>query len=122
MDSGLPWATTLPSLLPLPGKGIPPYGLGIRPLRGPLGRARDVVLSKAVERMYARAMLPPLNALRADAGLPALRSPIEHVVAPDRLLVLTGEPLEYRAPTRPRTSASWAPKTGTRRAPKRPRG
>ena len=39
-------------------------------------------------------MLPRLNALRADAGLPALRSPIEHILGPDRLLVLTGEPLE----------------------------
>jgi UDP:flavonoid glycosyltransferase YjiC (YdhE family) len=44
LRSGLPWATTLPSLLPLPGAGIPPYGLGLAPMRGPLGRARDRVL------------------------------------------------------------------------------
>jgi UDP:flavonoid glycosyltransferase YjiC (YdhE family) len=35
--SGLPWALTLPSLLPLPERGIPPYGLGMRPAAGPLG-------------------------------------------------------------------------------------
>ena len=40
-------------------------------------------------------MLPKLNALRAEAGLRALRSPIEHVLAPDRILMLTGDPLEY---------------------------
>src|SRR3954471_16802416 len=36
-----PWATTLPSLLPLPGAGVPPYGLGLAPATGPLGRLRD---------------------------------------------------------------------------------
>jgi MGT family glycosyltransferase len=93
--SGRPWAVSIPSLLPLPGKGIPPYGLGMAPLRGPLGHVRDRVLWKLVEKQYAKAMLPRLNALRASAGLPALKSPIDHVVAPDRVLILTGEPLEY---------------------------
>ena len=93
--SGRPWAYVLPSLLPLPGKGIPAYGLGMKPMRGPLGRARDAVLSKLVERLYGRSMLPRLNALRGEAGLRALRSPIEHLLAADRLLILTGEPLEY---------------------------
>jgi UDP:flavonoid glycosyltransferase YjiC (YdhE family) len=93
--SGLPWATTLPSVLPMPGRGIPPYGPGLRPLRGPVGRVRDRVGWRRVERVYGDAMLPPLNRLRADAGLPALRSPLEHFQAPDRLIVLSGDPLEY---------------------------
>jgi MGT family glycosyltransferase len=93
--SGLPWAMTLPSLLPLPGAGIPPYGLGLRPRRGPLGQLRDRALWSLVERAYARAMLPPLNQLRVGAGLEPLASPIDNMYRPDRLLVLTGEPLEY---------------------------
>ena len=93
--SGRPWAYVMPSLLPLPGKGIPPYGLGMKPMGGPLGRARDVVLSKLVERLYARSMLPRLNALRAEAGLRELGSPLEHLLSADRLIILTGEPLEY---------------------------
>jgi MGT family glycosyltransferase len=93
--SGRPWATTLPSLLPLPGPGIPPYGFGLRPLHGPLGRLRDRVLWRAAERLYAQAMLPRLNTIRSHAGLPALQSPLEHLLAPDRLIVLTGDPLEY---------------------------
>src|SRR3954452_24510907 len=48
--SGLPWATTLPSLLPLPGAGIPPCGLGLAPATGPLGRRRDRVLGDLGER------------------------------------------------------------------------
>lgn len=92
---GLPWASTIPSLLPFPGEGIPPYGLGLAPARGPIGRARDRVLWNVVERMYGKAMLPGLNGLRADHGLPPIASPLDHVLAPDRVLVLTGEPLEY---------------------------
>jgi len=93
--SGRPWATLMPSLLALPGRGIPPYGLGMRPIRGPGGRVRDAVLWRVVERMYGRSMLPPLNRLRADAGLRPLRSPIDHLLAPARLLVMASEPLEY---------------------------
>src|SRR3954452_7663895 len=93
--SGRPWAISLPSLAPLPGKRIPPYALGMAPARNALERVRDRVLWKLLIRQYAKAMLPRLNALRADAGLPALRSPLEHVLGPDRLLVLTGQPLEY---------------------------
>jgi UDP:flavonoid glycosyltransferase YjiC (YdhE family) len=96
MEGGeLPWATTLPSLLPLPGRGIPPYGLGLRPLRGPLGALRDRIGWKLVERVYARAMLPQLNRRRREAGLDPLGSPIEMWDGPDRVLVLAGAPLEY---------------------------
>jgi len=93
--SGLPWALTLPSLLPLPGAGIPPYGLGLRPARGPLGAARDRLGWTLVERAYGRALLPRLNELRVAAGLASLRSPIDLFDAPDQVLVLTGAPLEY---------------------------
>jgi MGT family glycosyltransferase len=93
--TGLPWAVTLPSLLPLPGEGIPPYGLGMKPMRGPIGRLRDRALTAVLVRQYARAMLPGLNALRAAEGLPPLESPVEQLLTGDRLLVLTGDPLEY---------------------------
>jgi MGT family glycosyltransferase len=93
--SGVPWTLTLPSLLPLPGAGIPPYGLGLAPARGPLGALRDRLGWALVERAYARAMLPRLNELRAGAGLSPLASPVAVFDAPDRVLVLTGAPLEY---------------------------
>ena len=38
--SGRPWAIALPSLVPLPGKGIPPYGLGLAPARNLRARPR----------------------------------------------------------------------------------
>src|SRR5215210_400782 len=80
---------------PRAARGRSPCGLGMAPARNALERVRDRVLWKLLIRQYAKAMLPRLNALRADAGLPPLVSPVDHVLGPDRLLVLTGDPLEY---------------------------
>jgi UDP:flavonoid glycosyltransferase YjiC (YdhE family) len=112
--AGLPWAMTLPSLLPLPGAGIPPYGLGVAPAHGPLGALRDRVGWALVEKAYGRALLPGLNELRVAAGLAPLASPIDLFDAPDRVLVLTGAPLEYpRSDLPPNVrflgAASWDP-------------
>jgi UDP:flavonoid glycosyltransferase YjiC (YdhE family) len=93
--SGLPWALTLPSLLPLPGAGIPPYGLGLRPRADRLGRLRDALGWRAVVRMYGRVLLPPLAVLREEAGLRPHFSPLQLFAAPDRVLALSGDPLEY---------------------------
>ncbi|MEX5634552.1 nucleotide disphospho-sugar-binding domain-containing protein [Parafrankia sp. FMc2] len=93
--SGRPWGILLPSLVPLRGKGIPPYGIGLAPARGPVGRLRDRVLWPLVIRQFGAAMLPGLNAMRADAGLAPLTSPLDYFQEADRLLVLTGAPLEY---------------------------
>jgi MGT family glycosyltransferase len=93
--SGLPWAISLPSLLPYPGRGIPAYGLGMKPMTGPVGRVRDALLTRMVIRTYGKAMLPRLNELRAQVGLAPLSSPLGHFGSTDRVLVLTGDPLEY---------------------------
>jgi len=93
--SPLPSAMLLPSVLPWPGRGIPPYGLGLRPGTGPLARVRDAVLWKVVERMFGKAMLPGLNQLRRDAGLAPYRSPLDQYSAHDAVIVMTGQPLEY---------------------------
>ena len=93
--SGLPWVLAMPSLLPLREPGIPPYSLGLPPARGPLGRLRDAVLWPVVERAYGKALLPGLNEVRRQSGLPGFRSPLEMFVGPDLVLGLTGDPLEY---------------------------
>ena len=93
--SGLPRALLSPSVVPVPGAGIPAYGLGMAPMRGPLGAVRDRVLWKVVERMFAKAMVPGLNDLRAEAGLEPISSPLELWYSPDAVIALTGPPLEY---------------------------
>jgi UDP:flavonoid glycosyltransferase YjiC (YdhE family) len=93
--SGRAWVVATSSLLPMPGAGIPPYGLGLAPRRGPVGRVRDAVLWRVVEGLYRRALMPGVNRMRAAAGLSRLRSPLDLNDRPDRLLVLSGQPLEY---------------------------
>ncbi|CUU53878.1 glycosyltransferase, MGT family [Parafrankia irregularis] len=93
--SGRRWGIALPTLIALPGKGIPPYGMGLAPASGPLGRLRDRVLWPLLIRQFGAAMLPPLNELRAGAGLAPLTSPLDYLLEADQVLVLTGEPLEY---------------------------
>lgn len=93
--SGLPWAMVLPTLLQLPGAGIPPYGLGLKPMHNPIGRLRDRLLTRTVMGMFDDAMRPEINTMRATVGLPPLDAVTDHLLAADRLLVLTGEPLEY---------------------------
>jgi MGT family glycosyltransferase len=93
--SGLPFATLLPSVIPNLGRGIPPYGLGLKPMRGPLGAVRDRVLRSVVVRTFGKALLPGLNALRAEAGLAPFDSPLQPFEPPYRIIALTSEPLEY---------------------------
>jgi MGT family glycosyltransferase len=116
--SGLPWATIQPTLLAYPQDDIPTYGLGLRPLGGPLGRARNRFLNRMVIKLYAKAMLPGINRLRADAGLRELPSILDHAHRADRLLMLTGEPLEYPRTSLPSTfrfvgAQTWEPPAQT---------
>ncbi|WP_030170166.1 MULTISPECIES: glycosyltransferase [Actinomycetes] len=93
--SGLPWAMTLPSLLPLRERGIPPYGLGLAPRTGVTGAVRDALIWPVVVKMFGKAMLPGINELRRAAGLPVLASPLDLYDQPDAVICMTGVPLEY---------------------------
>ncbi len=93
--SGLPWAMYSPYLLPLPSPQAPPYGLGLAPAGGPLGRARDALAHRVASRVLDRAVMPQLDALRARHGLPALASFSGLLERPVRLLALTVEGFEY---------------------------
>lgn len=93
--SGLPSATVLPSVIPNRGRGIPPYGLGLKPLRGPFGMVRDAVLHRIVLRAFGKAMLPGLNGLRSEHGLEPFTSPLQPFEPPSQVIALTSEPLEY---------------------------
>ena len=65
--SGLPWATWMPYLLPLPSRDAPPWGPGLAPAHGPLGRARDRVIGSFLTRRNNAIVLDRTNAARASA-------------------------------------------------------
>lgn len=92
--SGLPWAVFAPYFLPLRAPGAPPWGLGLRPMGGVLGRLRDALLWSVVNALYDRA-LPGLNELRASAGVGPFRHVADFARQPPCVISYTAEPFEY---------------------------
>ena len=63
---GLPWAHFCPYPLPLPSRDVPPFGLGLPPAQGRVGRLRDAIVRRAVFEPLARLATPRLDAIRAE--------------------------------------------------------
>ena len=66
--TGLPWASIQPTLLAYPTDEIPPFGFGLKPIGGPVGRMRNRLMNRLMVSVYSKAMMPGINRLRADAG------------------------------------------------------
>jgi MGT family glycosyltransferase len=92
---GGPWAAWAPFPLPLPSRDAPPFGPGLPPARGRLGRFRDAALRPVVFGSLERIVTPRVNEVRAPAGLPALSGAAAMFAAPPLVLYLTAEPFEY---------------------------
>lgn len=95
--SGVPWASFSPYLLPLASPDAPPWGPGLPPARGPLGRLRDAIARPLVVGMVERTMLPRYNEVRRaiSPALTPVRSATDMFTRASRLLYLTAEPFEY---------------------------
>lgn len=93
--SGIPWACFSPYTPPLRASGVPPFGLGLRPFPGVLGRLRDSALQNLVTSRLEQVMLPPINAIRADARLPRAESMDEFLRRAPLMLVASGKPFQY---------------------------
>ena len=96
--SGLPWVTFSPFTPPLRAAGVPPFGPGLLPAKGPLGRLRDAVVRPLVLGVAEKAMRPGINALRAEHGLAPVRTADDFFRRSDLILVTTAEPFEYPHP------------------------
>lgn len=92
---GGPWATFCPYPLAMSSSDTPPFGLGLPPARGRLGRARDRLLRPLVYTMLNKAMLPGVNSVRARSGLATLRHLDEQFTRPPLMIYMTAEPFEY---------------------------
>lgn len=95
---GIAWAESRPFLLEEQAPGVPPFGLGLRPLPGVLGRLRDVALGFTSKAFDKRARLPVVNAGRRAAGLPKLELGDEWRHRAPLTLYWTAEPFEYPRP------------------------
>jgi MGT family glycosyltransferase len=98
-DAGsLPWVSFWPFTPFLRSRKMPPYGPGVRPWPGFVGRLRDAVLRPLVTTPFENALLGSLGAVRDVAGAAAIRGVDELLRRAPLLLVATGEPFEYPHP------------------------
>ena len=92
------WASVCPYPLPVSSRDAPPFGPGLPPARGPLGRLRDRLVRPVVlGDGRADEMIPKVNAVRTEHGLGPVKSADELYGRPPLLLYLTAEPFEYPA-------------------------
>jgi UDP:flavonoid glycosyltransferase YjiC (YdhE family) len=89
------WASFCPFPLPLPSHDAPPYGPGLPPARGPLGRLRDRLARPLLDDTLGRAIGTRLDGVRTSLGLEPLGRAEEILLAPPLLLYMTAEPFEY---------------------------
>lgn len=85
-SSGLPWAMGLGLHLAAADGERPPHEFGIAPRRGLRGRLRRGAEWGLLTPGHSAAMLPGLNALRAESSLPALADAADYFLRADRLL------------------------------------
>jgi MGT family glycosyltransferase len=95
--AGIPFVVLFPNVYLLPADGLPPFGIGLTPARGPLGRWRDRVLNRVIERWWDAAGLAGLNALRGQYGLAPVSHMLDQVRAAARQLVLTSSDFDFPA-------------------------
>ena len=92
---GGPWTVFSPYTPPISSAGTPPFGPGLLPRAGLLGRLRDTVVRPLVIGAAEKTMKPRINALRADYGLAPVHSADEYFRRAPLMLVTTSEPFEY---------------------------
>jgi MGT family glycosyltransferase len=91
----IPWVCFSPYTPPLQSAGVPPFGLGLTPRPGRLGRIRDAVLRPIVMGMIERTVLPRGNEIRRSAGAPPVSSADGFMRRAPLMLVASGKPFEY---------------------------
>jgi MGT family glycosyltransferase len=92
--SGIPWAMYCPYPPAFRSADAPPFGLGLAPARGPIGRVRDRLLHAYGDRLLAP-HVAARNRMRAGLGLAPLSRYEDQWHKPDRFIALTAEPYEF---------------------------
>ncbi|MEO6857857.1 MAG: glycosyltransferase [Solirubrobacteraceae bacterium] len=93
---GGPWAHWFPFPLALSSRDVPPFGPGLKPAAGAVGRMRDRLLRPLLVGALARASLPALNETRRSVGVRPFGTTDAMFGAAPLLLYMTAEPFEYR--------------------------
>ena len=94
--AGIPCASLVPSVYPLPLPGLPPFGSGFSPAIGIFGQIRDTVVNFVYQRVW-NMNLKGLNRTRKRLGLPPVRSMKDQMLRAGRILVLTSSDFDFPA-------------------------
>lgn len=97
----VPFDVLIPNVYALPTPGRTPFGAGLKPAHGPLGRLRDRAMTGLSTRVFDRYTRERLNALRADLGLGPLARSWEQMSAARRQLVMTSPAFDLPGPLPP---------------------
>jgi MGT family glycosyltransferase len=92
---GLRWAASQPSFIEEEAADGTPFGLGLRPLSGPLGRARDRSLGRLADHFDQHHRLRAVNSGRRAAGLPPLAQAAEFHHRAPLTVYYTATPFDY---------------------------
>ena len=94
---GLPWAAFAPYTPPLRAVGTPPFGLGLPPRTGVVGRIRDAAVRAAFLDPLEKVILVPANRVRAELHLSSVSSVDEFLRRAPLILLASGRPFQYPA-------------------------
>jgi MGT family glycosyltransferase len=95
--AGIPYVVLMPNAYPMPAEGAPPFGMGLQPARGPLGRLRDRAIYRMNRRLWDRKALSRGNALRAELGLAPMRHATDQIHCAKLELVMTSADFDFPA-------------------------
>jgi MGT family glycosyltransferase len=93
----VPAAMLVHTVYPFPAPGLPPFGTGFAPMRGPLGTVRDAVGRQVFRRLYEKPLMPRLSEVRTRLGLSPLASLSDLLERTDRIFVLTSRAFDFPA-------------------------
>jgi MGT family glycosyltransferase len=94
--AGIPYAVLMPNIYLLPARGLPPFGLGLLPGAGRVGRLRDRVANFGVQRQWNKG-LGRINQLRRQMGLSASDDFWDQVRGAGKILLLTSRSFDFAA-------------------------
>jgi UDP:flavonoid glycosyltransferase YjiC (YdhE family) len=94
---GLPYDVLVPNAYPFPARGMPPFGAGLSPMGGPLGRLRDAAFRGGGSRLIDRYTVPRINISRRNYGLAPIEHTWDQAQRASRQLVLTSSAFDFPA-------------------------
>lgn len=92
---GGPWSVFCPYPLPLGSIDAPPFGPGLAPAHGALGRLRDRLVGTFTIGTLERIVVPQVNSVRTSFGVRQITSADDLYSLAPLTLAMTAEPFEY---------------------------